>query len=210
MLKKILVVLLLAAVVGTGAFAQLMFGVTGALHMDSQLSADEIMQKFQDGEGIFYGPFAEIAFNKLGFGASANFSFYDDLGMEFMEYDANAYASYHLFGAKAFLDPFGEVGFGMIANDFANSDEDPMPDAPNAANLYWYGALGAGLNLGSIGIFGKLSYNNRIDEQLTFQDEFGNDVKVPYYGEWYFDGTDWVVDPYVPNLRFTLGVKIIL
>jgi len=219
-MKKILIVLVLVSLVATGAFAQLVFGVTGALHMDEKLSSAQIQQRFQDGEGIFYGPFAEIIFGNLGIGLAGNFSFYEGTGLiqpynvnitgkRMMDYDVTLYLSYHLFGGRSFLDPFGEIGGGVIATTFADSnDQDLIPwDGPLLANGYWYAAIGLGINLGGLGIFGKFSYNHRVDKPVTadMKPTFGTGTQdLPGYG---FDS---VLFPngYLPKYRFPLGAKL--
>lgn len=210
--RKLVAVLAIIAFAVTGASAQLMFGVSGALHMDEMMSASEIQAAFQDGQYVWYGGFAEIAFGRLGFGISGNLTApYDGgFGTDFMDLDIAGYVSYHLFKARAFIDPFLELGGGYIGSDYANSGEDPN-DNPESATLYWYGALGLGINLGPIGIFGKFAYNTMIDQPLQGEDEYGNTYDIPQYGYWYQDDLgDWVVMPTVPALRFTLGAKIIL
>jgi len=204
-MKRLLAVLLFAALVGSGAFAQLMFGVTGDLHMDTQLSSQQIMDKFQTGEGIFYGPFAELALGKLGFGLAGTFSFYDYVGTQYMDYDLAGYLSWHFWKAHAFLDPFVELGGGYLATDYANTADDPDPNNPLAANLFWYGAFGLGVNIGPLGVFGKFAYNAAIQQHLTYMDSFGVEQDIPYY-MLNSDG----VSPYVPPYRVTFGAKFIL
>lgn len=208
--RKIVVALALVALVATGAFAQLTLGVSGALHMDEQMSASEIKDSFDSGENIFYGAFAEIIIHKLGFGVSGNFSSYTDMGTEFMDYDVNGYLSLHLFGGRAFLDPFGEFGVGVFAYDFADNDTDP--DNPIAANLYWYAAAGLGINLGPVGVFGKFAYNVRINRHLTGTNDDGSEYDIPYYGYPVYnsDTEAWDTIPLLPQYRFTLGIKLIL
>lgn len=220
--RKLIAVVALIALVASGAFAELMIGVSGALHMDEQLTANEIQARFEDGEGIFYGPFLEIAGKHLGFGVAGNFSFYD-LGIgamtyAMMDYDIVGYMSYHLFGSHFILDPFAELGGGYIATDFANDADktqyNPYKDAPMYASLYWYGALGVGVNLGPLGIFGKFAYNYPINKD--FEAEWnpdspasggmsGSTTLYPYgYDPVLFD------KGYLPKFRVTVGAKLIL
>jgi hypothetical protein len=216
-MKKLVAVLILASLLAGGAFAQLMFGVTGDLHMDTAMSSQAIIDQFQSGDNIFYGPFVEIVFGKLGIGVAGTFSFWSDplLAMDMMTYDVAGYLSYHLFGGHAFLDPFGEIGAGYIASDYATSSQDPDPNNPMSASVFWYGALGLGINLGPLGVFGKLAYNNALKYQLDMMDNSGNKMldangatKVPYYGT--YDPVTNTFTEYVPAMRFTIGAKIIL
>jgi hypothetical protein len=159
--------------------------------------------------------------DNLGFGVTANLSYYsqtaeDGLDYHMVDYDVTAYLAYHLFGGKAFLDPFGEVGGGLMATDFADtSDKDtlnPYKDAPLFASYYWYGALGLGVNLGPIGIFGKFAYNFPIKKAVeaewnpdTTGGMTGSTTLYPYgYDPNYYK------DGYIPSFRFTLGAKLIL
>jgi hypothetical protein len=225
-MKKILVALLFAAVIASGSFAQLMVGISGALHMDEKLTASEINARFKSGDGIFYGPFIEIAGKNFGVGFTANVSNYDRVvtytdtwtstsysqTFKLTDYDLTLYLSYHIFGARAFLDPFGEFGGGILATGFANSNDNatynPYDGSFFMANYYWYGALGLGLNLGPIGVFGKFSFNypfKNADYKAKWR---GTDVETTLYPY----GYDSVLFPngYLPKYRFTAGVKLIL
>ncbi len=215
MKKKLIIVLLLVLVLGSSSYAQLVIGASGALRLDTTMSASSIGSEFKNGQNVFYGPFIEIIFGKLGLGVSGNFSFFEDLGTKFVDYDVDGYLSYHIFGGRAFLDPFGELGVGLMAYSYANSSENPSYNGdsslPIAANYYWYGAFGLGVNLGPIGIFGKMAYNFRIPGHLTGKDDFGNSYDIPYYGSYSVNGLGQpIVNPYVPNIRFVLGAKLIL
>jgi len=235
-MKKIIIALLLVALISAGAFAQLMLGVSGALHMDTQLSASDIKARFDNGEGIFYGGFVEIAGRHFGLGVTGNVSYYKgDIDNSFtyqgsthtypitnaklIDYDLTGYISYHIFGARAILDPFGEFGGGVLATGFdSKSDQDMVPwDSPFlAASYYWYAALGLGLNLGPFGIFGKFAFNSPIARsfQANFKDTYGNGSPTGLTGSTDLGpyGYDWFLFPngYMPKFRFTAGVKLIL
>jgi hypothetical protein len=216
MTKKLFVLVAFFALLGGGAFAQLAIGVTGALHMDQQMSASEIANAYQNGDNILYGAFVEILGKHLGLGVGANFTApYDTIGdgINLMDYDADLYLSYHLFKATSFIDPFLEAGVGLMATTYQNS-KDVQSGAPDpiAASPYYYGALGLGINLGrTIGVFGKFAYNIQIARQLTYTDAYGDTQNTPYYGYWYQNANGvWVQYEYVPRLRFTMGLKLIL
>jgi hypothetical protein len=227
-MKKILFALLFAVLISTGAFAQLMIGLSGALHMDSQLSARDIRDRFQQGDGIFYGPTIELAGKHLGVGVAGNMSFYtrdlefyDGMGgtyfvpYKFTDYDLTLYLSYHLFGARAFLDPFGEFGGGILATGFTDKADrealSPYDSNFFMASYYWYGALGLGVNLGVIGLYGKFAYNYplsrhfKADLNPAVAGSSGSADLLPY-------GYDEVLFPngYLPRFRFTAGIKLIL
>lgn len=219
-MKKFVALLALITVVGVGAFAQITFGMSGALHMDEKLSASQIQDRFSKGEGIFYGPFAEVVFGKLGIGLGANLSFYEGegvlplysinvTGVPMLDYDVNLYLSYHVFGGRAFLDPFGELGLGIIGTTFGEEvNQDQIPwDGPLFGSGYWSGSLGLGLNLGIVGVFGKFSFNHMLDKPLEYDLKSGTGkVGIPGYGY------DPVLFPngYLPKYRFTVGAKILL
>jgi hypothetical protein len=215
MTKKLFVFVAFVALVGGGAFAQLAIGVTGALHMDQQMSASEVANAYQKGDNILYGGFIEILGKHVGGGISANFTapYSTNGGVNLMDYDADLYLSYHIFKATSFIDPFLEGGVGLMATTYQNKSDaaSGTPD-PIAASPYYYGALGLGVNLGhSIGVFGKLAYNIQIARHLTYTDSNGDTQDTPYYGYWYQDSNgDWVQYEYVPRLRLTLGLKLIL
>jgi hypothetical protein len=207
MTKKLFILFALIAVVSGGAFAQLAFGVSGALHSDQQMSASGISNAFRTGDDIYYGGFVEILGRHFGLGFSFNYSPFSSVsGVDLVNYDADLYLSYHLFRATSFIDPFFEFGLGVLALDYARNSTPSGYNgtSPIAASPYWYGALGLGINLGRhLGIFGKLAYNMLIQRHLT---QNGNEI--PYYGTY----TSENVDPteYVPVYRFTLGLKLIL
>jgi hypothetical protein len=217
MAKKLIIALALVAVLSGGAFAQLTLGVTGALHMDQQMSAQEISDAFNGNGNIYYGFLAEIIGKHIGLGASVNVSNPTlDSVVPTINYDANFYLSYHLFGGRAFLDPFGEFGFGVFASDYQNSSDrptdplgNPAGTSPISASPYWYGALGAGINLGPIGVFGKFAYNMVIQRHLTDSE---TKTEIPFFGNYTYDSaTDtYSVVQYVPQYRFTIGAKLIL
>jgi hypothetical protein len=232
-MKKLGIALLFAVLLSSGAFAQLMIGVSGALRMDTQLSTSEIKDRFDKGEGIFYGASIEIAGKHLGLGVAANMSYYDQyeniptIGyysgqsysvnsglMSMVDYDITLYLSYHLFGARKIIDPFGEFGGGLLATGFANSSDNdaynPYDSAFFMAKYYWYAGFGLGLNLGIIGVFAKLAYNYPLAKK--YETNFQKSIAGGGSAELYPYGYDSVLFPdgYVPKYRLTLGAKLIL
>ncbi len=205
MKKKLAAVLAIAVLVLAGASAQLMLGVSGALPMDSSMSATEIKDAFTSGDFIMYGGFLELGMGNIGFGASVNtYSYYDSFfGQEMMVIDGDAFVSYHLFKAKAFLDPFAELGFGILGSQYASNTTVTAQDFLSAS-YYWYAAAGVGINLGPIGIFGKFAYNYALAQKVSYDDEYGN---PQYYAA--FDPYN-TGSAYIPAFRITLGAKLIL
>jgi hypothetical protein len=202
--RKFTAILAIAALVVAGASAQLMIGVSGAIPMGStdQLDAQQIMTQLEDGNGVLYGGLVELGLGKLGLGVSANTMTYyvSDLDTTYRIYDINAYLSLHLFGAKAFLDPFGELGGGLIGTGYDSTDISSA-DLFIDASYYWYAAAGLGVNLGPLGVFAKFAYNFAIPEAVT-SDEMPDGY--PAFGTSLFGGS------YLPPYRFTLGAKILL
>lgn len=197
MKKKLTAVLILAAMLVAGASAQLMIGVSGALPMDSKdTSYSQIADQFQSGQGIFYGGFVELGLGRVGFGVSANtMTLHDDyFDQNYDIIDADLYVAFHLFGARALLDPFAELGYGVIGTQY-ESQTDWLD-----ASYYWYGALGLGVNLGPVGISAKFAYNNAVSTPVQLED--GSDA--PAFGTSYFGS------PYLPPYRVTIAAKLIL
>jgi hypothetical protein len=132
--------------------------------------------------------------------------------MKFTDYDLTLYLSYHVFGGHAFLDPFGELGGAVLATGFTDqTDRDnlsPYDGSFLMASYYWYGALGLGVNLGPIGLYGKFSYNYPLKSNFktTWKNSGGVETDLYPYG---YDAVLFP-DGYLPKFRFTAGVKLIL
>lgn len=204
MKKKLTVVFILLIFTVSGSYAlNLSLGINGALYMGEgeYETWNERFGAFQDGEGIYYGLMAELLGENVGLGFNYFASFYESsFGVEMMDTDVNLNLSYHLLGATTFLDPFGEIGIGMIAKDYADSEF--RGDNPLTATGYWDAGLGLGINLGNIGIFGKYIYHfsmgaPTVEEEVV--DDNGDPVTVSY------DLEEYALKPY----KFVLGAKII-
>ncbi|MBN1242136.1 MAG: hypothetical protein JXA15_05435 [Spirochaetales bacterium] len=203
--KKILAFALIAILAAGAASAQLAIGWSGALYSETELSWSQQMDRFQNGEGIFTGPFAELAFDKLAVGASLNFSEYEEAAIgyvEMVDYDLTLYLQAHFFEYDSFLDPFLEVGFGMIGTDFANAEDDPDEANPLRATGYFEAGAGLGVNVGMLGLFWKINYMfpgepQEVDYEYT--DEYGT----------YYSGTYTLAEYPISKLKTYLGLKII-
>jgi hypothetical protein len=197
--KKLLAVLALVAAVGTGAFAQLAIGASGAIYSDSFDNAESIVDRFQSGQGIFWGPFIEVGLDEFALGFSANFSRYsEDFGWgtlyDMMDMDYTFYVQGHPLGYKFIVDPFVEAGGGYMAKDYANSSDDPDPDNPLMKTGYFELGGGLGLNFGALGIFAKFDY--------LFPGEASTATLT--------DGSSYSLEKYPINkMKFILGAKII-
>lgn len=224
-MKKLIAILALGALVVTGAFAELTLGVSGAQYYQEDAngnlpSLQDAWKDFQEGNGVYYGGFAEILGRHWGLGLAFNYDpLQDGIDPEtgspnpfgdFMSYDVNLYLSYHLFGGAAFLDPFVEAGFGITAFDYQNKDElnnDPLvapyidDDDPLYASAYTTVGLGLGLNLKPIGVFFKANWckEGKSPVKGTY------DSDTPNAGQQY-DISQWSVMPF----RWTFGAKLIL
>ncbi|MEI6387075.1 MAG: hypothetical protein WCQ50_10585 [Spirochaetota bacterium] len=213
-MKKLLAVAFFVALIAGGASAQLMFGATGDLHLgesdlnDAVNDPNVLLNQFQKGDGVYVGGFVELAFGNLGFGGSGTFSFpIDYFGNSWMVYDATGYVSYHLFGARFFLDPFVEVGGGYTASDY--SDVNMQNGFPISATIFWYGSAGLGINLGGLGVFAKLAYVSALSTQLDGPtDLYGNPTKIPNYRDPL--ATNQLTATMLPPYKVTIGAKFIL
>lgn len=206
MKRKIFAVVLLTALVLGGASAQLMFGVTGAIPMDStKFKASDVITQLKEGNGVLYGFEGELAFRKVGFGISANtMSMWNDYYLETDQIiDVNTYISVHFVKARAFLDPFVELGVGLLGtvNPNDTTGNTPFYDA----SYYWSGTAGLGLNLGIVGAFVKFGMNFNINKDVMYTDSFGTDYPYARFGTRLFGSA---ID--VPAYKLTVGAKLIL
>lgn len=207
--RKLIALIALVALAGTGAFAQLAIGVTGAAYSNAErLTTDGFSQAWKDlrhGDGYF-GFLVEVGMDKLAVGVAANASVYSEnwgivagTATEMINLDGNLYLQGHLFRYKSFLDPFLELGLGTMVNDYKNEADDPDPENPLLQSYYWDVGGGLGLNLGGLGFFVKGLYNMPIGDPATghYYDEYG--VQQEY---------TLAAFP-ISNLKFIFGAKII-
>lgn len=165
--KRLIAALAICLVAAGGAFAQIGVGVNAALYSDTGMSLSEFGNRLHEGEGVFYGPFIELAMGKTALGLSGNFSFYDEdwsfagdgsFMVPMMDFDLTLYLQGHFMGYKSILDPFLELGLGVMGKDFADDDYDPDTNNPLMATSYVQLGGGLGVNFGPIGIFLKGLY----------------------------------------------------
>ena len=205
--KKIILILMLTIALGSGAFAQLMLGVSATMYFDTTegFGATQIANALGADGNTCYGPFFEIAVKNIGLGFSFNWSsqYKNPITLVvWSNYDAAFYLAYHVLGAKAFLDPLAEVGIGALAQT-----KDQSSTIVNGTG-YWYGAAGLGVNLGPVGVFAKFAYDFRLPNHLKVDDGYGNKVEVPYYK---VDNSGEMNAPgFMPDFRFNAGAKLIL
>jgi hypothetical protein len=213
MTKKALLILAILAFVATGAFGQIVIGVTGNQYafedVDGNLpSLPSVWNDFKEGVGTYWGLFGEVIFHKLGIGLAFNYQDVPDFTYntidytEMWSYDANVYLSYHILGGRSFLDPFLQAGLGINAYDFKDQSVKDVfnsmgPDDPLFASPYWDFGAGLGINLGGLGIFLKGAYIVPMDSVLTGTDWSGLEYDIQ---PWYLNG----------DFKYTFGAKIIL
>jgi hypothetical protein len=206
MTKKLLLVVAIVLIVTTGAFAQLTFGVSAIQYYQEDAEGNlptlsEAFDDFREGVGVYWGGFGEIILGKLGLGLSFNQQTFEDEfdpTYDMWNYDVNLSLSYHIFGGRAFLDPFLQAGAGILAYDYKNKEEvqilyPDLTDDPLAGSMYYDFGLGLGLNLGGLGIFFKGMWNIQSDEPLYSQ-----------------DGTVPIFEMPVLPFKWVFGAKLIL
>ena len=218
-MKKLIAILALGALVATGAFAELSLGISGVQYYQEDAngnlpSLQQAFKDFQEGNGVYYGGFAEILGKHWGLGLAFNYD--PDAGVndyaKFMSYDVNLYLSYHLFGGAAFLDPFVEAGFGLTAFDYFNKEElnsNPYiapyvdDDDPLFASAYTTVGLGLGMNLKPIGIFFKANWCKESNNLVT--GTYDSD-----YPDYDLAGTEYYIASwFVMPFRWTFGAKLL-
>jgi hypothetical protein len=207
--RKLIALIALVALAGSGAFAQIAVGVSGAIYRDdADLSGASFAQAWKDlrhGAG-YLGFLGEVGMDHVAVGLAVNFNSYTEsfgpiTGFDMKNVDVNLYLQGHLFKYKSFLDPFLEIGAGEFTKDYKNKNEDP--DTSNPLQASWYGdvGFGLGLNLGSLGFFLKGLYNIEFNDQPaqgSYKDELGV--------EHTFDLAEYPIS----NLKFLFGAKVIL
>ncbi len=183
--KRVFAAIAILTVAAAGAFAQIGLGLNAAIYSDTKMSMSEFSSRLREGEGVFYGPFIELALGKTALGLAGNFSFYEEdwsyaqdgsFPVPMVDFDLTLYAQGHLIKYRAFLDPFLEAGLGVMGKDYASDDPsvDPDPDNPIMATTYFQAGGGLGLNFGGLGIFIKGLYLFPLGTvEGTYYDEFG-------------------------------------
>ena len=191
MLKKTILVLAIFTFVATGAFGQIVLGISGVQYYQEDAngnlpSLSEAWGDFKDGTGVYGGIFAELILGNTGLGLSFNQQTYEDLVdpvLDMWNYDVNLSLSHHIFGGRAFIDPFLQAGVGLFAYDYKNKEEvkalyypDLVIDDPLAGSAYFDFGLGLGVNFGSLGIFFKAMWNVQSQDPLYSQTEAGYEI----------------------------------
>ncbi|HSV56411.1 MAG TPA: hypothetical protein VLH39_04815 [Magnetospirillaceae bacterium] len=213
MKKRLIAVLVILTLAGVGAFAQIGLGLSAAIYSDTGMSLGEFRDRLREGEGVFYGPFVEIAFGNTALGLSGNFSFYEEdwsfyqdgsVMVPMMDFDLTLYLQGHLLGYRAVLDPFLEAGLGVMGKDFADDAWDPDPENPLMAATYVQVGGGLGFNLGGLGIFIKglylFPFGGPLEASFEYLDSSGNPQTFTYP----------LAEYPLRRLKLIAGAKIIL
>lgn len=205
--KRLILAFGVFAFVATGAFAQITFGLTGVQYYEKDpVTGDlpglgEAWDDFWDGNGVYGGAFVELILDDVGIGLSFNQQTYEDAvtsDLDMWNYDVNVYMAYHIFGGRAFLDPFLQAGLGMQGYDYKDKDAARvyyplLSDDPLFGSAYFDFGLGLGVNLDHVGVFFKAMWNVQSDE--------------PLYSEVYDTAIlEWPIMPF----KWVFGAKVLL
>ncbi|HUW70828.1 MAG TPA: hypothetical protein VMX33_11410 [bacterium] len=206
MMKRTLLVLAIVALLTTGAFGQIVLGVTGVQYYEKDAAGNlptlsEAWADFKDGTGVYWGGYGEIILHKLGLGLSFNQQTYPDSvnsTYDMWNYDVNFFLSYHILGGRSLIDPFLQAGIGEMAYDYKNKAAvqaiyPDLTDDPLFGSIYYDFGLGLGVNLGGIGIFAKGMWNVQSNEPL-----YSQTGSFPIFS--------WPVMPF----KWVFGAKLIL
>ncbi len=211
MMKRTLLVLAIVALLTTGAFGQIVLGITGVQYYEKDASGNlptlsQAWSDFKDGTGVYWGGYGELILHKLGLGLSFNQQTYSnsdilspDYGLDMWNYDVNFFLSYHILGGRSFIDPFLQAGVGEIAYDYKDKAAarlvyPDLTDDPLFGSIYTDFGFGLGINLGGIGIFAKGMWNVQSDKPLYSQTNSGVEI------------FSWPVMPF----KWVFGAKLIL
>jgi hypothetical protein len=208
MMKRTLLVLAIVALLTTGAFGQIVLGITGMQYYQKDAAGNlptlsQAWADFKDGTGVYWGGYGELILHKLGLGLSFNQQTYPNMDpaypqLDMWNYDVNFFLSYHILGGRSLIDPFLQAGVGKVAYDYKDKEAAKLlytglTDDPLFASLYTDFGFGLGINLGGIGIFAKGMWNIQSNEPVV--SEQGNVAIL-----------SWPVMPF----KWVFGAKLIL
>ncbi len=205
-MKRTLLVLAIVALLTTGAFGQIVLGITGVQYYEKDTTLSQAWADFKDGTGVYWGGYGELILHRLGLGLSFNQQTYSnsdilspDYGLDMWNYDVNFFLSYHILGGRSFIDPFLQAGVGEIAYDYKDKAAarlvyPDLTDDPLFGSIYTDFGFGLGINLGGIGIFAKGMWNVQSDKPLYSQTNSGVEI------------FSWPVMPF----KWVFGAKLIL
>jgi hypothetical protein len=126
--------------------------------------ASEVIDALADARSdIFYGLGWEYIFDRIGFGGNFGVNFIRDDSMDWSAewYGEAIYVSYHLFGAGAFFDLFGQMGLGSAGSvqlGKAKINEDTDASTLLTIGIFPFVSIGCAFNLHGFIIGTKLNY----------------------------------------------------
>lgn len=178
-MKNNLILILLLVFISSNVFAE--FRLTGYMESDiKENNVNSSVLDYLDGENPIYGMGWEVVLNSIGFGGHYGVFFNKLSDNEYfeewnMDWKSDLFLSYHLFGEKTLLDPFGEIGVGNagrvnIKAYIQEEDYEYNNDDSNVSNmsLYSYFGLGLAVNLNHLIIGSKVNYKiSSIDVPAT-------------------------------------------
>lgn len=124
---------------------------------------------YQSDQNNKYGFSWEVIIDNIGFGGHYGILFNKIESSEFpgeqewwLDWKGDLYISYHLFGAKTFLDPFAELGFGNAGITFVNNTGEQLStksrNPVTNMSLFPYAAIGGSINLSGLLLGAKVNY----------------------------------------------------
>jgi hypothetical protein len=165
---------ILAAGLAASAFAGPTFSLTGniAAGLSDRPSFEEALLSLTENPNPLWGMGWELTLRRFGFGGTymVNFS-QDDANQWALDWYGEAlYASYHLFGGGAFIDPFVQAGIGCAGRVSIGPypyypypyypdtmDPDFMPEGL-MISLFPFAGAGVALHLDGLTVGAKLKY----------------------------------------------------
>lgn len=131
-------------------------------------TAEDVQEALADRGNFFTGLHWERIVEHVGFGNHLLFSFPwvdpQEAGQSrawWMDWNADLFLSYHLFGGGAFLDPNVQLGYGVAGRAYLGYPENAWVDPEDTElrmTLYPYAAAGLTVNLDGFFVGGRLAF----------------------------------------------------
>jgi hypothetical protein len=141
------------------AFAQTRVDLTALIGKDfiDRPTLDQAASALE-AESPFVGLGWEVVMGHVGLGGSYLVDFDEASASEWwLDWDAQAlYGSYHILGARSFIDPFVDAGLGCAGRVFLGPSGEPSERL--SLTIYPFASAGAALELDGLRIGAKLSY----------------------------------------------------
>lgn len=147
-MKRRLLIIIVMILIGASVYAT-QVRLTGQVAFSGPHTA--VFEDLGNGTGnVLGGAGWEVAFRHIGFGGSALVGFRDHYNdVPVFDWDLRGYMSYHLFGTRAFLDPFFQAGVGTAGRlDISGSGNVPTdPGNVDGLMVGFYPYIGGGVGL---------------------------------------------------------------